>query len=441
MLRAILAAGVLAAAAAPAHAQEDQEVGDRDDRAKAAERADDADPDPAAAATPTPAQPVAPIALRWQPALEGKVRAGAGAVSGDTINAGTAAMSLVEGTLTPRLTRGRYTLDAPIDFGHRQTLGGARLSESRVLGILRGTVRFTPRIRLSGELGLGATWRPDWPDPFQPLAGDDVGATDRYSHWDRRAGADLVLRPARRQRVRISYDYLLGVYKQDPMFDPIYDPLHLTPWDRDTHRLDAVWRIRRDRVKLRVGAEAALRRYFYIFSGDADTGVTHAGAGGEPPNPLLELRWLKPRLEAELEVTPAILVGARYELELVQDTYQGYLSYAGHHPRLEASWALPRDAELRARVELWLRRYGANSYDGMDLSSGGDGRRSDTLADFGLAFARPFAPHWSAIADARLSVRRSSYASSITVDETGAVLEVGWSYLNWIGWAGVEYRY
>jgi hypothetical protein len=133
-----------------------------------------------------------------------------------------------------------------------------------------------------------------------------------------------------------------------------------------------VYRIRRDRVRLRAGAEVALRRYFFIFSGDRDTGITHVDSRDTPPNPLLELRSVKPRLEAEVEVTAALLVGARYELELVQDAYQGYLSYVGHHPRLDASLALPRDAELRARAELWLRPYGADSYDGMDMDGVAD---------------------------------------------------------------------
>jgi hypothetical protein len=121
----------------------------------------------------------------------------------------------------------------------------------------------------------------------------------------------------------------------------------------------------------------------------------------------------------------------------MQDAYQGYLSYTGHHPRLEASWALPREAELRARADLWVRRYGANSYDGMDEGrplAWGD-RRVDVLAELGLAFRKPFAPHWSAVADARLAVRRTNYASLVDT------YTIDWSYLNWIGWAGVEYRY
>ncbi len=433
-------AGLLVAS--PAHAQEDPDVDDRDDRA-AAERADEVEPDPAPADAPQPADAPdpAPIALRWQPALEARIRAGAGGISGDSINTGRGAMSVVEGTLSPKATRGRYTLEAPIELAHRQTLG-SELSESRVRGTARGTVRFTPRLRLSGELGLAATRRPDWPDPFQRRDGEHL-PTDRYSHWDRRGGVDLVLRPKRRHRVQIAYDYVLAVYGHDPMFDGVNRPLRLTPWDRDTHRLDAAWRIRRDRLRLRAGVEAARRRYFYVFSGDRGTGITHVDSRDTPPNPLLELRWLKPRLDLELEVTPALSVRARYELELVQDAYQGYLSYVGHHPRLEASWALPRDAELRARAEAWLRPYGADSYDGMDLErplEWGD-RRTDALADVSLGFARPFAPRWSAVATARLAVRRTNYASSTQDLGTGEVYAIDWNYVNWLGWAGVEYRY
>jgi hypothetical protein len=431
---AVVVAAAVLLAAPRAHAQQDPEVGDRDDRA-AAEQAESAEQaERAEDAVSAGARPIAPIAPRWLPRLEAKVRAGAGAVSGDTINPGTGAMSLVEGRLVPRATRGRISVEAPLELGHRQTLGSASLSETRGRGTLRGTVRLTPRVRLSGELGLGGSWKPGWPDPFQPLEGGGFAETDRYSHWDRAAGADLVVRPARRQRVRVAYDYLLAVYDHDPSFDAIYDPNHLTPWDRETHRLDASWRLRRDRWKLRAGAEVALRRFFYVFSGDAKTGVTHAGPGGEPPNPLLEQRWLKPRLEVELELVPSLQIGARYELELVQDTFEGYLSYVGHHQRIDASWALPRDAELRARAELFVRRYGENSYDYGDgemrppLSWGS--RRADVLGDLGLTLQVPFAPHWSALADARFAVRRTNYAYSID-----------WDYFNWAGWAGAEYRY
>jgi hypothetical protein len=372
---------------------------------------------------------IAPIELRWEPDLRAEVRAGAGAMRGDTINPGRGAVSLVDGKVHAGIARGRLSLDLPIDFAHRQTFAGASLTESRVRGDLRGTFRLSPRLRLTGALGLAATRKPDWPDPFQEL-----GPTDRYSHWDRNALVEIIARPVRHQRVRVRYDYALAVYRQDPMFDPIYDPLHLTPWDRDTHRVDAVWRLRQGRWKLRAGAELAQRQYFFTFSGDAKTGVTHVGAGGEPPNPLLQQRWVKPRVELDVELAEAILLTARYELELVQDTHDGYLSYAGHHPEIAVSWALPHESELIARAEAYLRRYGRHSYDyQLDDThpplAWGD-RRADRIGIGELVYRLPVAPHWTAIADARLALRRTNYEYSID-----------WNYTNWIAWAGAEYRY
>ena len=372
----------------------------------------------------------APIELRWEPDISAELRAGAGALRGDTINPGRSALSLVEGRVHAGIARGRLSFELPVDFAHRQTFGGASLTESRVRGGVRGTFRFTPRLRLAAELGLAASRKPDWPDPFQEL-----GPTDRYSHWDRNALVEVVARPVRHQRIRVRYDYSLAVYRQDPMFDPIYDPLHLTPWDRDTHRVDAVWRLRRGRWKLRAGAELAQRQYFFTFSGDAKTGVTHTGAGGDPPNPLLQLRWAKPRVEVDVELAEAFLLTARYELELVQDTHDGYLSYAGHHPELALSWALPRESELVARAEVYLRRYGRHSYefDQMDPThpplAWGD-RRADRLGIGELTYRLPIAPHWTAIADGKLALRRTNYTYSID-----------WNYTNWIAWAGAEYRY
>jgi len=224
--------------------------------------------------------------------------------------------------------------------------------------------------------------------------------------------------------------------KDDPLFDPIYQPLHLTPWDRDTHRVDAVWRIRRDKFKFRVGTELTRRKYFYVFSGDSRTGITHAGPGGEPPNPLLELRGVSPRLELDYEVHPSVLVSARYEVELQQDMFHSYLSYAAQHPEVTVSWALPRDAELTAHAELYWRTYGTNSYDyAMDedpmhppLAWGS--RRAERTYNFELKFHMPIVRHWAAVADVELARRRTNY-----------VYGIDWNYVNWLAWAGAEYRY
>lgn len=438
---AIAAALVMSIYAPAARAEQDPELereeAERSERDDASDRAEPGDPvEPSATASAQPV-PVTEVQTSWKPSLDARVRAGGGAISGgDTINPGAGAMSIVDGELTGVLRRGRLELSAPLDYRHRQTFSTS-LTEMRGRGSARVAYRLGRHVRVAGELGLGATWKPDWVDPFQPLDDGGLGTTDRYSHWDRRAGAELVVRSARRQRVRVAYEYVLAVYAHDPMFDAIYDPIHLAPWDRDLHRLDVDWRLReRDRRwTLRVGAQASRWQYFFLFAGDAATGITHAGPGGEPPNPLLELRALRPRADLELLLGDWWSVRARYEVELVDDPFEGYLSYVGHHPELAVTFDDPRKLQITARAELFLRRYGPDSYnyDAMDPEhpplAWGD-RRAERLGYVTVSARKPFAPHWAAVAEGKLAIRRTNYAYSID-----------WNYFNYLAWTGAEYRY
>jgi hypothetical protein len=434
MLRAGLPLAIVLAWAAPAWAQQDPEVEHVD---LIEETTTTAPSDVQDDVTPKP---------RWDTLVLGHLSAGAGAIGGgDTINPGTGAMSLVDGGLTSMLTRGKLELSAPVTYSYRQTYSTA-LTDMHGRGGGKLLYRFNRRVKASVELGLGATWKPNWVDPFQP--NEDMTAyltTDRYSHWDRRAAADVDIRPARYQRVHVAYDYTLSVYKHDPNFDAIYQPLHLTPWDRDVHKLDVEWRMthpgKNSRSStFRVGVEGARWQYFYQFAGDAKTGITHSTSGGEPPNPLLELRSLKPRIESDFSINDAISLRARYELELMQDTYQGYLSYAGHHPQLMMTWHLPRLAELDASVEAYLRAYGRNSYDYQNADDPmhppfayGD-RRQERLAygtvDFRMPLPLDWSTHWAGIAQAKIAARKTNY-----------VYGIDWNYFNWMAWTGAEYRY
>jgi len=379
---------------------------------------------------------------QWDTLLVGRVSAGAGALGGgDTINPGAGAMSVVGADLTPKLLRGGLELSAPLTYNYRQTFATS-LTDMHGKGGAKVLYRFNRRVRASAELGLAATWKPDWVDPFQPLMDGGFGTTDRYSHWDRRASVDVDVRPARHQRVHVGYDYVLSVYKHDPQFDPIYQPLHLTPWDRDMHRLDAEWRVRRVFTTFRVGVELARWQYFFTFAGDAKTGITHTSTGGEPPNPLLELRSLKPRIESNFAVTDRVALRARYELEVMQDPFQGYLSYTGQHPSLTMSAQLPHMIELGARADYYHRNYGRNSYnyieDPMDPThpplAYGDRRVEDRVyvtADARMPLSLKWSPHWAVLAEARIGSRRTNYTYG----------DIEWGYFNWLAWTGAEYRY
>jgi hypothetical protein len=392
----------------------------------------------------TPEEAPAPardrIELGWKRSASVKLKAGAGAIDGDTITPGRGAMSFVETKVGLGADRGRFGLDLPIELGHRQTFGAA-LSETKGSAAARASWRFSPRLRVVGELGLRAVWRPDWLDPFQPEDGS-LEATDRFSHWDRRAMTEVVARPWRKNRLRLRYDYTLAVYRQDDDFDPIYDPNHLTPWDYEQHRVDVVWRWRGDGVTLRLGNEAAIKRYFFMFARDGHTGLTHAGTGGEPVNPLLELRWLKPRLEGEVELAEGfVLVGGAYEVEIVGDAFEGYQTYLGHHPELTLSLALPREISLEAKGEMFRRRYGKRSYsEGPDhppLEWGT--RREDWMGAASLTLRVPFAPAWTAVGSGAWRMRRTNYpAYQPGVWPSTREYDFDWDYDNWSAWLGVE---
>jgi hypothetical protein len=383
------------------------------------------------------------IELGWKRSFSARLRAGAGAIDGDTITPGRGAMSFVESKVGLGLDRGKLGLDLPIELAHRQTFG-AQLSETKGSAAARGTWRLSPRLRLVGELGVRGTWRPDWLDPFQPN-GDTLEATDRFSHFDRRGMVEVVARPFRKNRLRLRYDYTLAVYRQDDDFDPIYDPNHLTPSDHDQHRVDLVWRWRGDGMTFRVGAEAARRKSFFTFARDGHTGLTHAGTGGEAVNPLLELRWVKPRVEGELELFDGFLqVGAAYEVEIVDDTFEGYQTYLGHHPELTLSLALPREIALEARTEMFRRRYGKRSYSaGPDhpMLEWGD-RREDWIGAANLTLRVPFAPDWTAVASGGWRMRKTNYPGyTPNVWPASREYDFDWNYENWNGWMGVETKF
>jgi hypothetical protein len=57
-------------------------------------------------------------------------------------------------------------------------------------------------------------------------------------------------------------------------------------------------------------------------------------------------------------------------------------------------------------------------------------RRAERLGYGSVAASLPLSVHWSAVAEAKLAVRRTNYTYSID-----------WNYVNWLAWTGAEYRY
>lgn len=305
-----------------------------------------------------------PAKASWLPVVlwraEGSL--GAGFLGGLGVRRDVAGMLLADVKARPGLAIKYFVLQADLGMSHRQTLG-ASLNETNAQADV--SLGFWPSRKLRVELegGLGARLRPGWPDLYQPLADGGYAPTDRHSHWDRRVGLKLMASPWRHHHARVKYHYTLADYTDDPAFQAYDRPNHLAPFDHIEHRLRLSWRYLSSMWKLGAKTELFWRQYGFLFARDAGTGLTHASAGGAPPNPLQVLQGLEPEVSATLVLWKKSLeVGLGYGLELTDDPFQGYYSRIGHHPYLELEWRPLKGLELSADVEARLRTYGDGGY-------------------------------------------------------------------------------
>lgn len=378
----------------------------------------------------------------WDLSAETTAAASGGALQGVHSLHVTAALLELEAKARGEMQRGPWRLRAPISVAHRET-PGASLAETR--GRLGAEVRYrhSPKLRLSGGGKIAAYYRPDWPDLYQPLGNGDYEGTDRYSHWDRTLSLDVAGIPLRHQHASVGYEYTVYDYAEDPNFDPNAEPTHLVPGDRSKHSLDLSWVYFGHRFKVGGGAELFVESYDFAFSRDAGTGLTHAGAGGPPPNPLQKMRGVEPQVSAELEIGKAVELDVGYGFEVVEDTYQGYYSYTGHHPEATLSWKPSRVLEIEGKGEIYWRRYGSNSYamgPGHPALTYGD-RRVDHRGKAGVEVRRALSAHWSVVGEGDLLIRRTNFPSYVPgVFPAGRDYDIDWNYDNWTVVAGVEHH-
>lgn len=421
------AAAVAAPAAADAQAPEAQDVTKRKrKRARHKRRAREA------------AAQVGGVAL----GAELRASVSAGALHGEGTVRVSAPVTIVAAAATPFAERGRFRLELPIEAEHRQAIG-SDLDETRGAGDLTLRWRRGPSLRLAGELGVRSVYRPDWPDQYQPLPDGALAPADRFSHFDRRAGVTVAAIPWHHQHVRVSYLYTLVDQKQDPSFEAVVEPGHLTPGDRDEHHLDASWRWYDEGWNAGVGVEAARTAYFFQFARDAGTGATHASPGGPPPNPLYVQQVVEPEVMGGIELADGDLeIGLGYGYEIAADVFQGYYSYRGHHPSGKLTWKVA-GLELGARVDVKLRTYGPGSYaEGpMHPPLAYGNRRVDRRGTFGLSARYPLDSWIALVADASLTVRRTNFPTYVPgMFPATRQYDIDWNYDNWAMTAGVEVR-
>jgi hypothetical protein len=301
--------------------------------------------------------------------------------------------------------------------------------------------RFSRALRLGGEFGVGGVRRAGWPDLYQPTA-DGFAPTDRHSYWERRAGAELTVHPARAHWIRAQYAYRLRDYVADPAFDAVARPNHLTPFDHDRHALDLDYHYSRGAVRAGVGAEAFVKQSFFVFARDAHTGSTHAGPRGPPPNPLQELRGVSPRVDFQLELwKESVEMEVSYAHEFQDDAYRGYYSFSGPRPGLAVHVRPLPALELGAAAELSWRRYGEGSYRvglGHPPLDSGD-RRYDHRLELTFGARLGLTSALALTLDAGYRVRDTNFPDyEPAVFPTSQVYDIDWDYWDMRVAAGLQ---
>lgn len=379
----------------------------------------------------------------WVVRLRAEAEVDAGAMSGrGTIRDGG---GFVRATAeaTPSARRRWLELALPVSIADRETVG-THLPERAGDVDARIKLRHGPKLRGGVHAGVGGTWRPAWPDPYQPLAGGALGATSRQSHWDREAGAEVAGIPLRHQHARLKYDHTVVDYDDDDAYDPIDAPTHLVPGDHTEDEVEATWKHHGRSWKLGGSVELLWERWAKAYARDAETGLTHAGSGGPPPNPLQRAFTITPTIVGEL-TRGDVELSFEYGVAFSDDPYQGYYSYVEQRPEVAVEAPLPGDLHVEADAALRWRSYGAGSYapapPDRPAFDFGD-RRSDRAFDLDVDLRRPLAGHLDVVAGLDLRVRRTNYPDYVPgVYPASRSYDVDWDYDDLTVWLGVAWTH
>jgi hypothetical protein len=333
---------------------------------------------------------------------------------------------------TPWRRVGPLRLELPLEY-QQLHLPGGKLAEYRPSAIFRATLRHFRSVHPYVAAEVAAVSRPRWPDLYQPLPNGELLRTDRFSYWQRRfeLGAQALL--GRSAKARAVFRYSLLDYRQDPAFLPVDEPNHLTPSDHQELALKLGLGITLGPARLRFSLDGWQRDYFFVFARDRQTGKTHAGPRGLPPNPLYRLRGAEPELGFALRL-PFGLARAAYGAQLADDTFQGYYSSLTHHPSLGLRWSATKHLNIELGAELLLRRYGPDSY-----AAGrshpplefGD-RRVDRTGSVQLEAAWKLSSELALVAGGKLTRRSTNFPDyEPGIFPRSARYDVPWDYDNW----------
>jgi hypothetical protein len=377
-------------------------------------------------------------------AVSGRLRVETGGVRGGGVVEDVGGVAAVGARLVPRLTLGSVRFRLPVELSHEETPGAAlRRSIGEVT--LQAIARPHKRLRIELSAGVHGDYRPDWEDPYQPKLDGTLAATSRFSSWDQRAGLELRLSPAKRQKLELKYVVVLRDGREDESFEEILRPTHIPPSDRIEHTLELTGSYERRAFEVHVAVQAGRREDYFQFARDRGTGATHTGAGGAPPNPLQVLERLSPHADGEARFLAGRLsLRGGYALVLQRDVYQGYYSYHEHTPSVRLAYEDRDWLECSLRGEMSLRTYGPDGYAAgpthPPLESGV--RRWDRRFRLTLEVEAPIGAGLALSGSGSALVRRTNYPAYVPgVFPSGAPYDIDWDYESYRATVGITYRF
>jgi hypothetical protein len=385
---------------------------------------------PALAADPQPGSDEVSSGSRTTYDLQ--ARALGGAFDGVGVHRGSGPMALIELDLRPKLRTEGWELALPLRLDHRSTFG-AHLDETTV-GAALDVTRNSNKLEHGPVIGVAYTWRPDWPDLYQPECGGgtDLCPTDRYSNLSWLAGYQLWSKLGGGKNFRAKAKWVRTTYFNDPNYDPAASVVHLAPSSNGEAQLDLSFRHMLGAFGYALRADTYYRVYDDLLSKNAGTGGTLRA------NPVEKLLGAEPRAELQLR-TKRLDFTAGFGFLVQSDRFEGYYSYTGRRLFADASAPIAGKLSVEAKAEAKLLRFGPNSKTATE-----DGKRLE-VARYTAKGALRFElrKSLSLVAEGSVVKRDTNfpdYVPGVYPPTAPRPYDIRWDYTNWSVLGGVEWK-
>ncbi|HSN13751.1 MAG TPA: hypothetical protein VLT61_03910 [Anaeromyxobacteraceae bacterium] len=396
-------------------------------------------PSLASAEDELPGSTTAPEKHKKQQDLQ--LRALGGTFDGMGVRRSSGGLAVFEADWKPTLRSESVEVAFPLRFDHRQTFGASLNETTAGAGVdvdfVDGGLRHGP------VAGASYTWRPNWPDLYQPDGVGGMASTDRYTHSRWFLGWQLWNKLGDGKHLRLKAEYVKYDYVRDPNYDPSASVVHLAPRDNGEAKIGASFRQLSGAFAYALRIDAFYRRYDVLLAKKADTGATSRS------DPLASLYGVEPRAEAEYRTKP-VTVTLGYGFISQTDPFQGYYSNTGHHPYVEAKLEPMQRLSLSAKLSARLLTYGPNS---KSISSDGggayvqgteDGKRlQDNRVELKAGAHYKLHKGLYAVAEAEWLRRETNYRDyvpGVFPPTATRPYDIKWDYTNTMVTAGVEWR-